>query len=326
MSDQVHAAGTTREDDNVWLHRFALLTAGATLVLIFIGGLVTDTGSGLAVPDWPSTFGYNMFLYPWSGMVGGVLYEHSHRLIGSFVGLLTMTLAIGLWLREPRRWLRWLGVIAIGAVIAQGVLGGLRVILLQPTLAMIHGWLAQAFFGLSVTLALCTSREWKEEPQRIQVADAGRLRRLCALTTGLIYLQVVFGGVLTHTGARLDAHLLFAALVTLHVALLAGRIRRRHLDLPRFVRPGIVLCGLLTLQLILGLGSYLARFTSLGEALSPLGGVGLPAFHRVTGALMLATCLVLTLRAYRLVPSSTRELSRGLAPACRAGGPEGAPA
>src|SRR5574337_685382 len=128
-----------------WPHRFAMLTAASTLMLIFVGGLVTNTGAGLAVPDWPTTFGYNMFLYPWSQMVGGIFYEHSHRLIGSTVGLLTLTLAFVLWVKEPARLPRWLGVAAVGAVIVQGVLGGLRVILVSvgSELALIHGLFAQ---------------------------------------------------------------------------------------------------------------------------------------------------------------------------------------
>src|SRR5438105_3718716 len=105
-------------------HHLASLTAGATVVLIFVGGLVTNTGSALAVPDWPTTFGRNMFLFPWSRMIGGILYEHTHRLLGSSVGLLTVTLAVCLALREPRRWVRRLGMLAVVAVIAQGVLGG----------------------------------------------------------------------------------------------------------------------------------------------------------------------------------------------------------
>src|SRR5438132_5694691 len=129
---------------SLWPHRIAILLAGATFPLLFIGGLVTSKGAGLAVPDWPTTFGYNMFLYPWSRMVGGILYEHSHRLIGSAVGLLTIALALVLWRKESRPWLRWLGVVALGAVIAQGVLGGLRVVLLQQTLAIIHACFAQA--------------------------------------------------------------------------------------------------------------------------------------------------------------------------------------
>src|SRR5574337_1974164 len=136
---------TWAQAENPWPHRVALSTAAATLLLIFVGGLVTNTGAGLAVPDWPTTFGYNMFLYPWSQMVGGIFYEHSHRLIGSVVGLLTLTLAFVLWVKEPARLPRWLGVAAVGAVIVQGVLGGLRVILVSvgSELALIHGLFAQ---------------------------------------------------------------------------------------------------------------------------------------------------------------------------------------
>src|SRR5574341_31500 len=180
-----------------WVHRMAVCTAGATLVLIFVGGVVTNTGSALAVPDWPTTFGHSMFLYPWSRMVGGILYEHSHRLIGSLVGLLTVALAVGLWWAAPRGRLRARGLVAVLAVIAQGVLGGLRVVLLQTTLAVVHGILAQTFFALIAGLAVCTSREWAEAPRGAAAADAGPLRHLCLLTLGLIYLQIVLGAVLT---------------------------------------------------------------------------------------------------------------------------------
>ena len=199
--------------------------------MLFIGGLVTSKGAGLAVPDWPTTFGYNMFLYPWSKMVGNIFYEHSHRLVASAVGLLTIALTLALWLRERRRWLRWLGVAALLLVILQGVIGGLRVVLLENTLAIVHAAFAQAFFALTVSLAIFTSREWDRGSSEaanppfvpllqrgksgIRITDGGRLARLCAVTTGLIYLQAVFGAVLRHTGERVDAHLFFAALVTL---------------------------------------------------------------------------------------------------------------
>lgn len=288
------------------VHRLTVVNAVATLLLLFIGGLVTSKGAGLAVPDWPTTFGYNMFLYPWSKMVGGIFYEHSHRLVASGVGLLTLTLALLLWLHERRRWLRWLGVTALALVIVQGVIGGLRVVLLEETLAILHACFAQAFFALTVSLVFFTSQEWEERPRRIQLADAGRLRRLCLLTTAMIYLQGLFGAVLRYTGARLDLHLLLAALVTLHVLLLDMRILRFHSDQPKLLRPVVVLSGLLFLQLALGLGSYLAKFTPLGMALPPLAVVVLRTTHVVTGALMLVTSLVLTLKSYRfLVPSES---------------------
>ncbi len=144
-----------------WPHRIALILTCATFPLLFIGGLVTSKGAGLAVPDWPTTFGYNMFLYPWSKMVGNIFYEHSHRLVASFVGFLTIALVLTFWLRERRGWLRWLGVGALGLVIVQGVMGGLRVVLLEDTLAIVHAATAQAFFALTVALAVFTSTGWQ---------------------------------------------------------------------------------------------------------------------------------------------------------------------
>jgi cytochrome c oxidase assembly protein subunit 15 len=321
MPGQAYLLNNHHRSDNVWLQWVALLTAGATFILILVGGLVTSTGSGLAVPDWPTTFGHNMFLYPWSKMVGGIFYEHSHRLVGSAVGLLTLTLALLLWLRESRKWLRWLGVIALGAVIAQGVLGGLRVILLQPTLAILHACFAQAFFALAVSLVLFTSREWQQESQPSFTADTTRLQRLAVLTTSLIYLQLVFGAVLRHTGARLDAHLFIAALVTIQVIWLAAQILTAYADQPKLVRSAVILCGLLILQLALGVGSYLGQFTILGPT-----RIVLTTAHVVTGALMLAACLVLTLRVYRLRAWSRPVVNRGFVSAGPLGGSEQVPA
>ena len=316
MPDQRHACIPQQGTASAWLHRLAVLTASVTLVLIFVGGLVTNTGSALAVPDWPTTFGYSMFLYPWSRMVGGIFYEHSHRLIGSVVGILTVTLAVWMWIKEPRRWLRWLGAAAVMAVIVQGVLGGLRVILISDgtTIAIIHGCLAQAFFALTVSVALFTSQGWKQEPERIPGAEAGRLRRLSLLTTGLIALQIIVGAILTHAGLLLNAHLLFAVLVTIHVSMLGARVFRRLPDEGRLVRPVIVLCSLLFLQLLLGLGLYVGRFTSFELPHGALTGLALPIIHRIAGAGMLATCLVLTLRAHRRAAPFTCAVGRVIAP------------
>ncbi len=312
MSNQGHDSSAGGGPDNAWIHRLALLTSASTVVLIFVGGLVTHTGSALAVPDWPTTFGYSMFLYPWSKMVGGIFYEHSHRLIGCMVGLLTLTLALLLWLKEPRRSVRRLGAVALAAVVVQGLLGGLRVILPSAggQLAVIHGSLAQAFFALTVTLALLTSSGWDQRPQKVMGADSGAMKRLCVLTTGFVYLQVVLGAVLTHAGSLLQPHLLFAVLVTIHVLLLAVRILRHHSDQPKLVRPVTILFGLLVVQLLLGVGSYVARFTSFDIPHAPLIGLALPTTHRVTGALMLASSIVLTLRAYRLSASPEGVASR----------------
>jgi cytochrome c oxidase assembly protein subunit 15 len=283
-----------------WLHRFALLTALATFPLLFVGGLVTSTGSALAVPDWPTTFGYNMFLYPLSGMVEGILYEHSHRLLGALVGFLTIILALGLWLQESRWWLRWLGTMALAAVILQGVLGGLRVVLLQHTLAIIHACLAQALFALLVSIACFTAPEQYRSPTEPPVADLGRLHRLCVVTTGLIYVQMVFGAILRHTGARLDAHLLFAGLVAMHVLVINVHVWRHHVEQSALVRPILLLSTLLIAQLSLGLGAYLVKYTVMAEIVMPFARVSLTTMHLAVGSLMLATCVVLTLRTYRL--------------------------
>src|ERR1041385_7606255 len=148
-----------------WLHGFAVLTALATLALIGIGGLVTSHEAGMSVPDWPTSYGYNMFFFPigkwWR--VGNIFYEHSHRLFASGVGLLTTILAIWLWFKEPRKWLRWLGVVAFFAVLLQGVLGGLRVILFKDQIGIFHAALAQLFFVLVCSIALFTSRSWQEQ-------------------------------------------------------------------------------------------------------------------------------------------------------------------
>ena len=283
---------------SVWPHRLAVLLACATLPLLFIGGLVTSKGAGLAVPDWPTTFGYNPFLYPWSKMVGNIFYEHSHRLVASAVGLLTIALTLVFWLQERRPWLRRLGVAALLLVILQGVIGGLRVVLLENTLAIVHAALAQAFFALTVSLAIFTSPDWRSEPADKLIADGGRLSRLCAVTTGLIYLQAIFGAVLRHTGERIDGHLLFALLVTLHVIFVLVRIMKLHVRRAKLIRPACVLAGLLLLQLTLGFASYFGKFTSaFGLPMGVL--VLLTTAHLVTGALMLSTSLLLTLRAYR---------------------------
>ena len=359
---------------HIWLHRVAVLTAVMTFILICMGGLVTSTDSGLAVPDWPTTFGYNMFLYPLSKTVSGflfsvdptlqtdldegnlsenlrsalenneisisenavisteeeggrwrltdsenertytliksdarldvyvhgVLYEHTHRLIGSIVGVLTILLLVAIWAKDDRRWLILLGAIALLAVIVQGVMGGLRVTHLSTALAIVHACFAQVFFGLTASLVLFTSRGWLQIWQRIEDAGASRLRRLSGITLVLIYVQFIFGAILRHTGTRLDAHLLFAALVTIHVFLLSGRVLSDYLGYLRLVRPVLVLSGLLAVQLVLGGSAYVAEFTSVGEVVSSSMSVIITTAHVAIGALMLVMSVVVTVSVYRL--------------------------
>src|SRR6185503_14586510 len=143
------------------LHRFTLLVAASTALLIFAGGLVTSTGSGLSVPDWPTTYGWWMWTFPLDKMVGGIFYEHTHRLIASTVGFLILVLAFWLWRTEERRWLQRLGYLALGAVVTQGVLGGVTVLWYLPDpISIAHAGLAQLIFCLAVSIALFTSSGW----------------------------------------------------------------------------------------------------------------------------------------------------------------------
>lgn len=288
-----------------WLHRIARLTAGATFLLIVIGGIVTSTDSGLAVPDWPTTFGYNMFLYPLSEMVGGILYEHSHRLMGSLVGILTIGLLVLILAKDSRKWLKWLGLAALIAVIVQGVLGGLRVTQINRNFAIVHACLAQAFFALLCGIAWFTSRDWRQDIRTTTGETARKLRRLSLITTCLIYIQLIFGAILRHTGSRLDAHLLFAFLVALHIFLLARRMLTVDSESDGIGQSmPVLLLGLLVVQLMLGTGAFFAKLTAFGETFAAALTVTITTAHVAVGALMLVSSFVLTLKIYRFTDAS----------------------
>ncbi len=202
---------------NPWLYWFAVLTALATLALIGIGGLVTSHGAGMSVPDWPTTYGYNMFLFPINKWLGGIFYEHSHRLLASLVGLMTTILAVWLWLKDRRPWMSWLGVAAFLLVVAQGVLGGLRVTMHMDSLGIYHATIAQLFFVLTCAIALFTSRWWQNygrdalpRVQHFQNEAAQQrgptmqnLRGLVLFTTILIFVQLIIAAAMRHQHAGL---------------------------------------------------------------------------------------------------------------------------
>src|SRR5213593_1901685 len=182
-----------------WLNRFAWLTCVATLLLICSGGMVTSKNVGLAVPDWPTTFGYNMFLFPISKWVGGILFEHTHRLMGSLVGFLTILLAVWLWLSEDRQWVRKLGVIALAGVILQGILGGLRVTMMKDEIGIFHACVAQAFLGLLVVIALVTTNFWRRlANQPIDLQKFAALKAVAIAITVAIYVQLALGATMRH--------------------------------------------------------------------------------------------------------------------------------
>ena len=294
----------------IWLHRYTKLVAASTVLLIAAGGMVTSTGSGLSVPDWPNTYGWFMFSFPMDKWVGGILYEHSHRLIASMVGFLTVILAIWTWRADPRPWVRKLGFAALGAVILQGLLGGLTVLLLLPPAVSIgHAGLAQLFFCITLTLALVTSPSWQTpEPQ----IDDALLRRISATTTLLIYAQILLGATMRHTGAGLAiptfplafghvlppiwtpaiavhfAHRVGALLVMCGIFAIAAEVWRRHRGRPDLVRPALLLVLLVCSQATLG---ALVILSGLQPVINTL--------HVVNGALVLGTSLVLTLRVHK---------------------------
>jgi cytochrome c oxidase assembly protein subunit 15 len=277
------------------VHRLALGTATMTVVLIVFGGLVTNTGAALAVPDWPTTFGHPMFLYPWSGMVGGVFYEHGHRLVGSVVGLLTLGLAAALWPRGGR--LRALGLLAVVLVVAQGVLGGLRVVLVEDRLAILHGCLAPAFLALLAAIALLASPAGRRAPAPVSPP----VRRLALATVGVLYLQIVLGALLTHEG-WIAPHLTGAALVFVVAPMATARVRRGGDPVAAPVARALLI--LLGLQAALGIGAYLARFAPIGTPGEQLTMLALPVAHRAVGALLLALAVVQALRV-TAAPSMT---------------------
>ncbi|HEY5296959.1 MAG TPA: COX15/CtaA family protein [Verrucomicrobiae bacterium] len=186
------------------LHWFAVLAAMATFLLLGAGGLVTSHEAGMSVPDWPNSYGYNMFAFPVSKWTGGIFYEHTHRLWASVVGLMTTILAVWIWRKDSRKWMRWLGVAAFLLVVVQGVLGGLRVVLIDTDLGIIHGVVGQTFFVLMCALALFTGGFWAKICEQKKFNVPRYLRMLVLSTTILIFVQLILGATMRGQHAGLS--------------------------------------------------------------------------------------------------------------------------
>jgi cytochrome c oxidase assembly protein subunit 15 len=316
----------TLDRESRWPHRLAVVLVCATFPLIWVGGLVTTYDAGMAVPDWPTTYGYNLFLYPWTTWVAGpwdLFIEHGHRLLGALTGMITIALVAVTWRCDDRRWLRWLTVGALLLVIVQGVLGGARVIQDERQLAKIHGCLGPAFFALATALAVFTSRVWKAGPTAAPDPRAQKARRLAVLTAALAYLQLVLGANLRHIAvtasvtefrAALIFHLLGAVAVTVHVILLAIHVLRRHPAESALRYPALILSVLIVLQLTLGAASWIVKYslpTGIHDAGTFSGftieNEGLlqsltVTAHTAGGSLILAVAVLLALRILRLAP------------------------
>lgn len=294
---------------NKGLNRFAILVACATFFLIIAGALVTSNDAGLATEDWPLSNGQ---FFP--EMVGNLFWEHGHRMVATTVGMLTTVLMIYILVKEKRLWVRRLGIIALLAVITQGLLGGLTVKLMLPLwVSTAHATLAQLFFCLTVSLAVFTSRSWIEA-RELAAEEKGTLplRYLCTAALVTIFFQLIIGATLRHS-ATWDQHLptelilahvggALAVVIALGNAALA--VLRRHKGERFLTRPATIALVLLGVQLLLGLGAYLTRLASPTEPqpLNPM--ISITVAHVACGALVFVTTIVLTLRTYRVLPAT----------------------
>jgi heme a synthase len=289
------------------LHRFAIFTSCATLLLIVAGALVTSNDAGLSVPDWPTSFGS---WYKMPHMVGGVVYEHGHRMVAEFVGLLTIILAVWTWRAEKRRWLRWLGVVALGTVIAQGILGGITVLFyLPPAVSSAHAALAQTFFCIAVVIAVFTGRRWVEEQPRVEL-DVRRptLFTLTLLSIFVLYVQLILGAMFRHNGLSWWPHVVHAGVVAVVLAWTAIRAISVYPQIEAVKRPAVVMLSLMVAQLCLGFLAFVTRVTWGRDAAQPeLPMVISTVVHVAVGALLLATTVILAIQVWRHVPVSFAE-------------------
>ncbi|HYL58665.1 MAG TPA: COX15/CtaA family protein [Candidatus Acidoferrales bacterium] len=297
------------------LHRFAMLTAGATFLLIFVGGLVTSTGSALAVPDWPLAFG--KLIPAWEG---GIRFEFGHRVAAGTVVVLTLILMAWAWRAERRRWVRRLVLAAFGLIIVQAILGGITVLFELPlAIAVTHAATAQALFCLMVSIAIFTNPKWESTPHEDEPAARVPLATLALATTAIIYLQILVGALMRHMSAGLVipdfplsfgqlappfwnqyiavnyAHRCGALIVTAMVLWTVARVLRVHRSRPALRRPALGLFLLLVAQVCLG-----ALTIWSGRSVLPTTS------HVAIGAAVLATSLTLTLRARKILGTPHR--------------------
>jgi heme a synthase len=311
------------------LHRFTLMLVVATFLLLIAGASVTSHDAGLATSDWPRSNGQ---WFP--KMVGNLFWEHGHRMVATTVGFLTLVFAVylhrwTLWRalkrltgsrsvipihpNEPPLWLRRLGLVALAAVVAQGLLGGLTVKLSLPlAVSAAHATLAQLFFCTVVTLAVLTSAGWNQERRAIDEMSGLPLRYLAVAAAATVLLQLILGAILRHSATwdqYLPADLVVAHVTGAFVVLVvlggtALTVWRRYPTEKYLTRPAIIALGLLFVQLLLGLASYLTRLASPldPQPLNPM--IWVTVAHVVCGALVFASTIVLALRSFRLMPAT----------------------
>jgi cytochrome c oxidase assembly protein subunit 15 len=297
---------------NRGLNRFAILVACATFFLIIAGALVTSHDAGLATPDWPLSNGQ---FFP--KMVGNLFWEHGHRMVATTVGVLTIVLMIYILAKEKRDWVRKLGIFALLAVIAQGLLGGLTVKLMLPlAVSTAHATLAQLFFCTTMSLAVFTSRSWMEARPLPEEKGTLPLRYLCTAALVTIFLQLVIGATLRHSATwdqqlpttLVLTHIGGAVAVTIALGMATLTVLQRHKDEKFLARPALIALLLLFVQLSLGIAAYVTRLKSPADPqpLNPM--ISITVAHVACGALVFVSTIILTLRTYRVLPARSESV------------------
>ena len=284
-----------------WTAALAKVAVAATFLLLVAGGLVTSNQAGLAVVDWPNSYGYNMFLYPFSRMTGGIYYEHAHRLLGALVGLTTLTLAVHLFLVERRAWVKRLGGVAVVLVVVQGILGGLRVTEKSIALAVVHGVTAQVFFSLLVAIAVVTTATFRKRGAPRSSRSAGADRRTATVAVAALVVQIVFGAIQRHLAMGLMLHVVSAFIVAPMAIAAGARAWGLYADEPVLKRAGLTVIFVTGLQLVFGFSAWFARGAYASGSLSVEWKVVITTLHQGTGALLLASAVALRLWLARLV-------------------------
>ena len=294
-------------------HRFAVFVACATFPLLVAGALVTSNDAGLSVPDWPTSYGSFYKLPPW---IGGIRYEHTHRMIAEFIGLLTITIAVWTWRTDRRRWMKGLGIAALGTVIAQGILGGMTVLFfLPPAVSSAHAAVGQTFFCIACAIAVFTGRKWVEDTPQIE-PDGHRptLFSLALLSIFVLYAQLLLGAMFRHHGLSWWPHVVNAPIVAIVLTWTAIRALSQYSRIEAIRRPAIFILSLLIAQLCLGFVAFTTRIAWGKDAAQPEPPMVLSTVaHVAVGALLLASTVIFTLQVWRhLSLSSQRQLAEDL--------------
>jgi heme a synthase len=290
---------------NSWHHRIAVFIAVLTFVVIIAGALVTSEDAGLSVPDWPTSYGHILKLPPW---VGGIVYEHSHRMIAAATGFLTIVIAFWTLFADRRRWMKILGFAALATIIVQGVLGGITVLdFLPPAVSSAHAAVGQTFFCIAVAIAVFTGRKWVESGSQA-VADTGhpKLLVLCLYSIGILYIQLVFGAMFRHHGMPWWPHVVNAVSVALILTWTSIRALVQFGRVAAIRRPATLMLYLLIVQLMLGFAAFLTRVVGADTEATNAMVVSTVA-HVAVGALLLANVAVLTFQVWRNVSVSAQE-------------------